>query len=173
LFLISFLVFYRDCIIKIFNLFFISLILTGVCFIPVQAVEIITHTSVNQQTLTTLQLRRIYTMRQLRWIDDKAITVFILPSQHELHKHFSKERLQIFPYQLNRIWHKLTYSGLGVAPVVVNSPEALIQAVIKTPGSIGYADEELLADLVFNINNNNKKEENSGKGVLHVVQIEG
>ncbi len=149
-------------------------ILGGLSFTPVQAVEVITHSGVSQHTLTTSQLRRIYTMRQLHWADDNAITVFVLPSQHKLHKHFSKERLQIFPYQLNRIWHKLTYSGLGVAPVIVNSPEALIQAVIKTPGSIGYADEKILADMVLRKNNSNKKnkEKNSSKGVVHVVKIE-
>jgi len=153
-------------------LFFLSITLGALFQGPAQAVEIITHSGVNQQVLTTSQLRRIYTMRQLHWADDKTITVFVLPNQHELHKHFSKERLQIFPYQLNRIWHKLTYSGLGVAPVVVNSPEALIQAVLKTPGSIGYADEKLLANLVSNtMSNSNNKEKNSGKGVVHVVTI--
>lgn len=149
------------------------LILSGLPSVSVRAVEIIAHIDVSQLTLTTAQLRRIYTMRQLNWADDNAITVFVLPSQHVLHKSFSKERLQIFPYQLNRIWHKLTYSGLGVAPIVVNSPEELILAVIKTPGSIGYADEELLADLVLRINNDstNKKEKNSSEGVVHVVTI--
>jgi len=142
--------------------------LSGLLFAPVQAIEIIAHSGVSQHTLTTPQLRRIYTMRQLRWADDIAITVFVLPSQHYLHKDFSKERLQIFPYQLNRIWHKLTYSGLGVAPIVVNSPEALIQAVMKTPGSIGYADKELLNDLVSSTSD---KEKNSSKGVVHVVTI--
>jgi ABC-type phosphate transport system substrate-binding protein len=141
---------------------------------PVQAIEVIAHNSVTQDTLTTSQLRRIYTMRQLKWADDKVITVFVLPNQNELHKNFSKERLQIFPYQLNRIWHKLTYSGLGVAPVVINSPEALIQAVANTPGSIGYAEEKLLSSLKLTTNGNkNNKEKNSSKGVVHVVKIEG
>ena len=52
----------------------------------------------------------------------------------------------MYPYQLDRIWNKLTYSGLGVAPVMVVSPAALIDAVRKTPGAIGYVgklkDEE-------------------------------
>jgi len=147
--------------------------ISGLFVAPVWAVEVITHSSVSQHTLTTSQLRRIYTMRQLQWLDGNAITVFVLPSQHQLHKHFSKEQLQIFPYQLNRIWHKLTYSGLGVAPVIVNSPQALIEAVIRTPGSIGYADKDLLAELMRKLNNNSKnnKEKNSSKGVVHVVTI--
>ena len=90
--------------------------------------------------MTTSQLRRIYTMRQIQWSDGRRITVFVLPRQHALHLRFSKERLQMFPYQLDRIWNKLTYSGLGVAPITVNTPEELIEAVKRTSGAIGYIE---------------------------------
>ena len=141
---------------------------------PTKAVEVIAHNEVSQHSLTTSQLRRIYTMRQLYWADDNAITVFVLPSKHELHKTFSKERLQIFPYQLNRIWHKLTYSGLGVAPVIVNSPEELILAVMRTPGAIGYVDKALLEQtlLAFNSQEQTEQQRSSEEGGLHVVTIE-
>lgn len=46
----------------------------------------------------------------------------------------------MYPYQLDRIWNKLTYSGLGVAPIIVTSPAALIDAVKSTPGAIGYVE---------------------------------
>ena len=124
----------------------------------VSAVEVIAHASVKESSLSTSQLRRIYTMRQLRWPDNSNITVFVLPSQHVLHKRFTKERLQIFPYQLNRIWHKLTYSGLGVAPIIVNTPQALIEAVKSTPGAIGYSESIT-------------EEQNIGEGAVHVVNI--
>ena len=77
-------------------------------------------------------------MRQTQWPDGQRITVFVLPRHNVLHSKFSKERLEMYPYQLDRIWNKLTYSGLGVAPITVISPAALIDAVSKTPGSIGY-----------------------------------
>jgi ABC-type phosphate transport system substrate-binding protein len=106
------------------------------------------HPSVSETELTTSQLRRIYTMRQTQWSDGQRITVFVLPRHHVLHLKFSKERLEMFPYQLDRIWNKLIYSGLGVAPITITSPEALIEAVKKTPGAIGYVeklkDERLL-----------------------------
>lgn len=79
-------------------------------------------------------------MRQTQWGDGMRITVFVLPRHHELHLQFSKERLEMFPYQLDRIWNKLTYSGLGVAPITVISPKALVDAVKQTPGSIGYVE---------------------------------
>jgi len=77
-------------------------------------------------------------MRQTQWSNGQRITVFVLPRHHALHLKFSKERLEMYPYQLDRIWNKLTYSGLGVAPITVMSPEALIDEVRKTPGAIGY-----------------------------------
>lgn len=77
-------------------------------------------------------------MRQTQWSNGQRITVFVLPRHHALHLKFSKERLEMYPYQLDRIWNKLTYSGLGVAPITVTSPEALIDEVRKTPGAIGY-----------------------------------
>ncbi len=80
-------------------------------------------------------------MRQTQWSDGQRITVFVLPRHHVLHLQFSKERLEMFPYQLDRIWNKLTYSGLGVAPITIISPEALIDAVKKTPGAIGYVEK--------------------------------
>jgi len=146
---------------------------------------VITNDSVEQNSLTTSQLRRIFTMRQTYWADNQSITIFVLPNQHALHKSFSKERLEIYPYQLERIWNKLTYSGLGVAPTVVKNPEALIQAVLSTPGSIGYADKKILT-LLFtkgfqdkdyrNRDKNIDKQANSlevinSKGGLHVVNI--
>lgn len=79
-------------------------------------------------------------MRQLRWKDNTPIVVFVLPSQHALHKKFSKNILNVFPYKLERIWNKLTFSGLGVAPIIVQTEKELIQAVSTTPGAIGYVD---------------------------------
>jgi ABC-type phosphate transport system substrate-binding protein len=105
------------------------------------AIEVVTHPNVTDMSLTNLQLRRIFTMRQLRWSDDTPINIFVLPSQHNVHQRFSKQHLKIFPYQLKRIWHKLTYSGLGVAPTIVQSERELVNAIINTPGSIGYIQD--------------------------------
>lgn len=108
---------------------------------PANAVDVIVHPSISESVLTTSQLRRIYTMRKTQWSDGQRITVFVLPRHHVLHLQFSKERLEMYPYQLDRIWNKLTYSGLGVAPITIISPEALIDAVKKTPGAIGYVEK--------------------------------
>ncbi|HCM47204.1 MAG TPA: hypothetical protein DIS98_06780 [Colwellia sp.] len=144
----------------------------------VSAIEVITHPQVAESSLTKSQLRRIYTMRQLRWSDNSAISVFVLPSRHNIHKRFAKERLQIFPYQLNRIWYKLTYSGLGVAPTIVASQEELIQAVNKTPGAIGYISDTVVTKIRRNKSTMSTlfpemedEQQFSSKGVVNVVKI--
>ena len=135
--------------------FFCFLIFLGGFNSTAYAVDIIVHSSVNESVLTTSQLRRIYTMRQTKWLDEHRITVFILPRQHALHLRFSKERLQMFPYQLDRIWNKLTYSGLGVAPTMVNTAQELIAAVKSTPGAIGYSENMMDKEGVHFVKINN------------------
>jgi len=79
-------------------------------------------------------------MRQVQWPNNIRIKVYVLPSNQLIHKSFCKENLRIFPYQLDRIWNKLTFSGLGVAPIVVENQAELLRIVSTTPGSIGYID---------------------------------
>lgn len=124
------------------NLIFLRLFLFVVIFISNAAfgVSVISHKSVDVKSLTTSQLRRIYTMRQLQWSSNVRIKVYVLSSNHLTHKNFCKENLRIFPYQLDRIWNKLTFSGLGVAPTVVKNQAELLRIVSTTPGAIGYID---------------------------------
>lgn len=113
------------------------------------SVTIITHPSVKEQTLTPAQLRRIFTMRQTRWQNNLPIVVFTLPSKHSVHQRFAKESLKLFPYQLDMIWNKLTFSGLGVAPQKIKTQTQLLQAVQATPGAIGYVESGKEADDVL------------------------
>lgn len=107
-------------------------------------------TDITKSYMTTHQVRQIFTMRKTVWPNGQAITVFVLPTNSSLHQKFSKEVLKIFPYQLERIWQKLTYSGLGKVPVLVKSLDELKIAVINTPGAIGYIDDLQTGD-VFHV----------------------
>lgn len=105
-----------------------------------EEVQTIVNLSVKKQEFTKLELRRIFSRKQVFWSDGQPIVVFVLPSKNKIHQRFSKETLKIFPYQLDRIWNKLTYSGIGTGPVLVKSNQALLDAVKTTPGSIGYME---------------------------------
>ncbi len=104
------------------------------------SVEVIVNPSVEADLLTTAQLRRIYTMRQVSWPDGSPIVVFVLPSKNQTHQRFSKEVLRLFPYQLDRIWNKLIFTGLGLGPNIVDSKALLIMKVASVRGAIGYVD---------------------------------
>ena len=79
-------------------------------------------------------------MRQLHWQNGTPIVVYVLASNNPLHQQFCKQQLRLFPYQLDRIWNKLTFSGYGVAPIEVATQQELIKAVKLTKGAIGYVD---------------------------------
>jgi ABC-type phosphate transport system substrate-binding protein len=104
------------------------------------AVVVITNITADKASITTTQLRRIYSMRQVRWSNDVPITIFVLSSTSTIHQKFCKETLRLFPYQLDRIWDKLTFSGMGVGPTLVTSEKELIKAVKSTTGAIGYIE---------------------------------
>ncbi len=91
--------------------------------------------------LSRTQLRDIFLMRVTRWLNGERIRVFVLPDAHPLHVRFAKEILGVFPYQLRAAWDRMVYSGTGVPPTVVESPEELRRRIDETPGAIGYLEE--------------------------------
>ena len=103
-----------------------------------EAYEIVTNPSVVEKTISKSSLRAIFGMRLHAWPDGTAIRVFVLPDDSPLHIAFSKEKLNVFPYQLRLAWDRLVFSGTGQAPDTVNSPEEMLAKVASTPGAIGY-----------------------------------
>ena len=118
----------------------LTLAVLFLCVPKVKASElnVMVNESVMVAELSRSELRQIFTGQRQYWDNGTKITVFVLQDSDELHRQFCRDILQMFPYQLDRIWNKLTYSGLGVAPIIVNTPEDLLDAVSKTPGAIGY-----------------------------------
>lgn len=100
--------------------------------------EIVTHPSVNEKTLSKSSLRAIFGMRLHTWPDGTAIKVFVMPDDAPLHAAFSKEKLNVFPYQLRSAWDRLVFSGTGQAPDTVMSTDEMLARVASTPGAIGY-----------------------------------
>ena len=100
--------------------------------------EIVAHPGVSEKTLSKSSLRAIFGMRLHTWPDGSPVRVFVLPDEAPLHIAFSKEKLNVFPYQLRAAWDRLVFSGTGQAPETVNSPEEMLARVSNTPGAIGY-----------------------------------
>lgn len=102
--------------------------------------NVMVNESVMIAKLSRSELRQIFTGQRQYWDDGTKITVFVLQDRDELHKQFCRDILQMFPYQLSRLWDQITYSGQGVTPVRVISYQALIDALENTPGAIGYVE---------------------------------
>ena len=100
--------------------------------------EVVIHPHVNDKSLSVNTLRAIFGMRMQTWSDGTRVRVFVLPDDAPLHQRFSKGMLNVFPYQLRSAWDRLVFSGIGQAPVKVNSIEEMLVKVTGTPGSIGY-----------------------------------
>lgn len=101
-------------------------------------VRVIANISVPTQEIKADQIRQIFSMRQTVWPNNQLITVFVLVNQHNTHQIFSTKVLGMFPYQLDRIWNKLVYSGLGEEPIKVQSEQEMLERISQQPGAIGY-----------------------------------
>lgn len=108
--------------------------------------KVIVHPDVGLESVTANVLRAIFSMRMKTWPDGKLIRVYVLPDDNELHQMFSKETLNVFPYQLRSTWDRLVFSGTGQAPTTVSSNEEMLQKIASTPGSIGYLKTIYLND---------------------------
>jgi ABC-type phosphate transport system substrate-binding protein len=105
--------------------------------------EIVTNPGVNEKTLSKSSLRAIFGMRLHTWPDGTAVRVFVMPDDAPLHAAFSKEKLNVFPYQLRSAWDRLVFSGTGQAPGTVTSPEEMLAKIASTPGAIGYLNKSM------------------------------
>ena len=123
----------------------VGLLLVMLCVAgAARALDVIVNQQVAVSSLSQFELRRLFTMRQRQWPDGRPVTVFVLPEQHPVHVRFCKDMLNLFPYQLTRIWNKLSFSGTGEAPVVVPDQVTLLQRLSQTPGAIGYVDTDIM-----------------------------
>ena len=105
---------------------------------PAQPPLVLVHSTVTVDALNPAQLRSIYLKRQVIWPNGDKIKVYMLPAKSVTHQQFSQSNLQMFPYQLEQTWQKLTFSGIGTPPVEVPTAEQMLQLIQTTPGAIGY-----------------------------------
>lgn len=112
--------------------------LAGLLWLPAWAVEVIAHPSVAIPRLNLTYAKSLFSMRTSRWPDGTRAWVFVLPDNHPVHSAFSKEILNLYPYQLRQTWDRQVYSGTGQAPIEVANEEEMLRRVANTPGAIGY-----------------------------------
>ncbi|NCC27763.1 MAG: hypothetical protein EOM22_06330 [Gammaproteobacteria bacterium] len=102
--------------------------------------DLIAHKDTDVETLTRNEARLFFTMRLKNWPDGTLVKVFVLPDDNDLHRRFSNEILELYPYQLRRVWDRQIFSGTGQAPVTVPNEREMLDHIATTPGAIGYAN---------------------------------
>lgn len=117
----------------------LSLLLSA---LAVRADTIIVHPDVPIDHLSANELRSIFSMRSLRWVNGVPIRVFVLSDQSPVHKSFVKQKLEMFPYQLRMTWDRAVFSGTGYPPRKVLNVEDMVSRVRSTKGGIGYVNDE-------------------------------
>lgn len=103
-----------------------------------EEIALIVHPSVAVESIDVSMARALFTRKLTRWHDGRSVRVFVLPDSNLLHRQFVKEKLGLFPYQLRQIWDRMVFSGVDVAPEIVETVSQMYQIIEKTPGSIGY-----------------------------------
>ena len=83
-------------------------------------------------------LKAIFSMRLRTWPDGTPITVFIQNRDGHIHQQFCISKLEILPYQIQRTWDVLVFSGTGQSPIELNSESEIKQKVGRIKGAIGY-----------------------------------
>lgn len=125
------------------------LLLYAIFFIsPIYAQNLLVHKNLNMTSISQDKLRAIYSMRTRVWPDGTPITVFILNPDSEQHRSFCLKNLEIFPYQLQRVWDVMVYSGTGQSPINLKSEAEMIRKISLTPGAIGYVSKKGVIDNV-------------------------
>jgi len=132
----------KHCLLKIRACLYLAL---SICLLAIGTevragghYEIVINPGVKERILSSNTLRSIFSMHLKTWSDGTKIRVFVLSDDDQLHQIVSKEKLNVFPYQLRSTWDRLVFSGTGQAPIKVNSSEEMLARIATTPGAIGY-----------------------------------
>ena len=113
-----------------------------------QPVLLVAHADVTTQRLTRDTTRAIFAMRQRTWPDGQAARVFVLPNDNPVHERFVKERLAVYPHQLQLAWDRMVFSGTGQAPDRVRDQAEMRERIATTPGAMGYLEREYLDERI-------------------------
>ena len=132
----------------VFIRFFMSISIALTACSAVLAQTILVHPNNHNSAISPNKLRAIYSMKTRVWPDQTPISVFILNPHSKAHRNFCIKQLNIFPYQLQRVWDVMVYSGTGQAPIEVKSEDEMIKKIANTPGSIGYIVDPEVPDNV-------------------------
>lgn len=103
---------------------------------------LIAHPDTPVSTLTSREVKAIFTRKKTLWSNGEQISVFVFPSSSGIQQQFCRTRMQMYCYKLDRIWQRLIYSGFGSIPERVADEQEMLHKVASVPGAIGFVSEQ-------------------------------
>jgi ABC-type phosphate transport system substrate-binding protein len=94
--------------------------------------------------ITRKQARSLFTLKQSKWINGSSVQVISLNSTNKYHKQFVEQELNLFPYQVKRLWARQVFSSSAKKPIFSEDFESLIEHVARTKDAIGYITKDQL-----------------------------
>ena len=71
------------------------------------------------------------------WADGTLVRL-VVQGEGAVHEHVLKDFMRMTPYQYDRYWKRLVFSGNGVMPETLRNDQEVLAYVSRTPGAIGY-----------------------------------
>jgi ABC-type phosphate transport system substrate-binding protein len=91
-----------------------------------------------------ITVQRIFTLKDTRWSNGDAITVFTKPLDSIEHKIFVTQVLNMSVYRYTQSILSATNTARAVPVTEVTNDQKMLIAIQSHPGSIGYVNYELL-----------------------------
>lgn len=124
---------------------FISAILLKFSTYSQADIAVIVHPDSPIETLSDLELKRIFLGRLGRWPNAKEdIEVIDILSDNPLYEQFYTEIINFKINKLKRYRAAFLFSGKGALPKVLTDQSAVIKAILDDPYKIGYVETENL-----------------------------
>ena len=119
---------------------FIILCVLEICRLEAR-IAVIAHPDVASDSISSAEIRDIYTGDQTFWPDGQPIIVCDLNDDQGIHDLFY-DFIAISSSRVKSIWMKRMLSGKSDPPLIFNSGESLSERIATLPGTIGFVDEE-------------------------------
>ncbi len=104
-------------------------------------VSIIVNHDVAENSISSSDIKSIFTNKLPKWEDGKKINIIILtdrePTEYFLRQYIHKSLSQFKTY-----WLKQVFTGKAIMFKSARSPEELLEMVNSTPGGIGFIDSK-------------------------------
>ncbi|PLX23922.1 MAG: hypothetical protein C0600_13975 [Ignavibacteria bacterium] len=124
--------------------FFIAFLVTGIVLLTCSSLAqtvVIVNTSVPSSTSFDVdELLDVYTLNKAHWEDGSRITVFDLKRGKS--KAAFYEYIGMSEEELQRIWLRKQFTGRARPPRSLSSEEEIVERVGRTPGAIGYVQNQ-------------------------------